>query len=253
MSKDSSIQISSLKHPLVKYWIGLQTDRKARYGAQSVLLEGTNAIFDFLSHKRAKRLIIEEGKSLNESLNADEIVFVPRHIIEKISALESPEGIIAEVTMPPMTSLDTCRFIVACDHLQDPGNLGTIIRSALALGWEGIFLIAPCADPWNPKTVRASKGATFSLPIAQGSYDDLSRLAKKQGHTLLVADFGGRVPQHYVGLEKVILILGNEAHGVSLPESFSAQTVTIPMEKSMESLNVASAAAILFYLLKPHA
>ncbi|MDB6081410.1 MAG: hypothetical protein JWO53_682 [Chlamydiia bacterium] len=241
--------ISSLKHPLVKHLVDLKRDRHIREQEQSLLFEGKNAIIDLCRNGKIqiKRLIVESEEILPEDLHADEVIRVSRGIIEKISSVENPENCIAEITMPKMQDLSKKSHIIVCDSIQDPGNLGTIIRTATAFGWDGIFLLEPCCDPFNDKALRASKGATFELPIQKGAWSDLSRF----DHLKLIADMEGDAPERYPADQKLLLIVGNEAKGVRPPADFPHQKIAIPMSGPMESLNVAIAAGILLYTLRP--
>lgn len=239
--------ISSLSHPLVKYFVDLKKDRATRIQHQSLLLEGKNAIIDLSKKQKAKRLLIDIDRIPVEEIDADEIIFVTRDIIKKISSVENPDCVIAEFAMPKMGSLIQKNRIIACDQIQDPGNLGTIIRSSLALGWDGLFLIEPCCDPFNDKALRAAKGATFELPLQRGTWEDLSHFE----HQALVADVQGEKPEQFIHEKKILLIVGNEGQGVYPPENFPHKKVSIPMPGPMESLNVAVASSILMYALRP--
>ncbi len=151
-------ELTSLQHPLVKYWVSLRDDAGFRKEHRRVLLEGKNAIKDIAKRHKPKRLITTS----QIDLEADEVLLVNDAIMKKISSTMAPEGLIAEFEMPknrPFAGL--CKIVVS-DRIQDPGNLGTIIRSALAFGWNGIFLLPGSCDP--PKAQRL----TFRFISARG-------------------------------------------------------------------------------------
>ena len=243
-------EIVSLSHPLVQHLVKLKKSKEYRYQEKSLLLEGKNCIFDVTKKHKAKRILITQEVHLPTECQAEEVIVVSKAIIEKISAVKSPDDIVAELCMPKESTLSFQKNIVALDGIQDPGNLGTIIRTALALGWEGIFFIEPCCDPFNDKALRAAKGATFDCAFQHGSWKDFSELVAKNGYTILVADLQGELPEAFIKEEKKALILGNEAHGVKPPNELAYKKVTLLMNKEVESLNVAIAGAILMYALK---
>src|SRR5260221_6243786 len=150
-------EISSAAHPLVKYWVRLRSDAAFRRKEKRLLVEGLKCIQDVASKLPIKRLI-----SLDEmpTFLCDEAIIVTHTILEKISGLETSDGLIAEFEMPAAQNLKGLSHILVCDRIQDPGNIGTLIRTALSLGWEGIFFLPGCADPFNDKALRAAKSAT---------------------------------------------------------------------------------------------
>lgn len=155
----------------------------------------------------------------------------------------------AEFHIPKAPLPKICRKILALDGVGDPGNLGTLLRTALALGWEGVLLLPGCCDPFNDKALRASKGALFKLPYKKSSWDDFDQLANEQRLIPVAADLHGAKPEFQ---EKCILILGSEGRGLSDEAKKRAKKITIPLKGEMESLNVAAAGAILMYLLGNH-
>lgn len=242
-------EITSREHPLVKEFCKLQRDAAYRKSAARVILEGKNAIQDIARSRPILRLLVSKEALIPKGIKANEIILVPTGIIEKISTVESPEGIIAEFAMPQMVSLTKAKKIVALDGIQDPGNLGTILRSALAFGWEGIFLLPGTVDPFNSKSLRAAKGATFTLPLSSGTWQDLQQLSKESQLSIIVADLTGKEPEK-TAHKGLILVLGSEGQGVNVPNDIDFDRVTLPMSETMESLNVAVAGSILMYLLR---
>jgi len=245
-------EITSLQHPLVKHWAKLQSDSAYRKSERALLLEGKNCIQDVLRSHRAKALIVSHTDKAIQSDRADELIVVTEAILKKITQVESPEGILAEFALPEMKPFDKVVRLLVSDRIQDPGNLGTLIRSALAFGWDGLFLLPGSCDPFNSKAVRAAKGATFDLALFSGTWDDLHGVVKKNGLELIVADLAGKPPTHFVK-EKMALVLGNEANGATVPDTIPHARVKLAMQGPMESLNVAVAGSILLYLFQGHA
>ena len=143
--------------------------------------------------------------------------------------------------MPKLAPIFDKKFLVAFDGIQDPGNLGTLIRSALALGFEGALLLQKTADPFQEKVLNASKGAALRLPLYHTTWDEIERAP----HAKYLADVHGEVePQYHAPL---ILALGNEGQGLS-PEAMGTR-ITIKTE-GVDSLNVATAGSILMHQIR---
>lgn len=239
--------ITSLQHPLVKHLTKLRLDKDYRQSHQSLVLEGSKPIKEVLKH--AKKLIYSEAFLPWPESQAEEWI-VTEPVLQKISGLSTPEGVIAEVHMPALVSLEKCQFILVLDGISDPGNMGTLLRTALALGWEGIFVLPGSCDLFNEKVLRSARGAHFKLKLYRGSLLELENLFKNQGFQSLLADLEGVNPKDISFMNKRALIMGNEAHGASQELRRLCLPVAIPMPGQMESLNVAVAGGILLYLLK---
>lgn len=211
--------------------------------------------------KESKLFLCEGEKALKMALAAKLVVdvftlqelnlpyyinqyIVNKEIIEKLSSSVNPEGVVF-VSKYPENEVSGSKLIFL-DQVSDPGNMGTIIRTALAMGYDGLIYSNGSVSPYNEKVVASTKGAIFALPIKEGKLEDY-----KQTHQIIVSalheksiDINDVEPK-----ENFVLVLGNEAHGVSKQTLKLADIVThIPM-KTMESLNVAVAGAILMYEL----
>lgn len=242
-------EISSVQHPLVKYWYQLKEDGKARRLSQAVLLEGRSAIDDVCARVTAKRIITRSLSLVTPTILTDEVVVVSEQILNKISSVEQSDGLIAELPLPPPGDLKGKNRIIVCDRLRDPGNVGALIRTALAFGWKAIFLLPECCDPFNDKALRAAKGATFFLPIQTGTWEDLEAIVQENKLELIVADMSGKSPSEFSKGANMALVLGNESQGVKIPSHMPHQIVALEMAGQMESLNVAIAGSLLMYLL----
>jgi RNA methyltransferase, TrmH family len=237
-------EVSSLQHPIIKTFVKLLTSRKFRYEQQQVVISGIKQVTEVRS---IDVLLVRKGFSFNKP--AKELFFVTDEILKKATGLESPEPVAAIISMPKWNSLKGMKKILALDGIADPGNLGTLLRTALALGWDGAFLTEECCDPFNDKALRAAKGATFSLPLRMGTVDELLALMHTEKSKAWVADMGGKSLKEVMPVEKMILIMGNEANGVSERLKMECDAIAIPIE-GIESLNVAVAGAILMFQLK---
>jgi TrmH family RNA methyltransferase len=228
--------------------VKLRQNRDYRYDHQGVMVEGVKPVHEVCSHLKPT-LLIAWNETLFPMGQPEEVcVLVNQQVMEKISGMQSSEGLVAEIPMPQPVSLKGKRRILALDGISDPGNVGNLLRTALALGWEGAFLLDGGCDPFNDKAMRAARGATFRLPLAWGNWDVLRSLIEGGSLVPLAADFGGEEPKQ-MGKQGVVLVLGNEATGISDAARKLCQPVTIPMPGEMESLNVAVAGGILMFAL----
>lgn len=243
-------EIESLSHPLVKRLVRLREDRAARLESGTVLIQGRKVVAEVGSGRAVRLLLVSGERLVPKGLMAQELIITSDAVIQKVAGVQSAEGIVAEVQMPVAVTLQGMHRVVVLDGVADPGNLGTLLRTALALGWQGAYLLESCCDPYNDKALRAAMGATFRLPLRLGTADELALLAKEEGWQLLAADLKGVAPEAMDRRQKVALILGSEAHGVSQACQRMAQPVALPMPGLMESLNVSIAGAILMYLLR---
>lgn len=240
-------KIASLQHPLVKHLVKLRKDQDYRQEQDSVVIEGVKLVQEV--HSSIKKIIYVE-KFYQPTEPFQEEWVVTEEIMNKISGMTSPEGVMAEVTRPPFSSLKNKKLLVALDGINDPGNMGTILRTALALGWEGVYILHNSCDPYNEKVLRAARGAHFRLPIRIGSEKELFELIEQNQLDPWAADLTGQKPEDISSKKGKMLILGNEAHGVSDSIKCHCSKVSITMPGDMESLNVAVAAGILMYELK---
>ena len=176
---------------------------------------------------------------------------VPSGLLDYISDTRTPQGVVFLCRMPqpsPPEALSPGRYLVL-DGVQDPGNVGTIWRTADALGADGLFLLEGCADPFAPKTVRATMGACFRLPVWQTALPGLCRRLDAAGIPLYAAALGG-VNQDVRDIDWrcSAAVIGSEGRGVSQAVLDACRgTVRIPMRARCESLNAAAAAAIVLW------
>lgn len=231
-------KITSLQHPLVKHWVSLRTDKTYREENQRLLIVG---------RKMANEIPLEVLISLEPSdIPAKEKIIVTEPILKKITGLQAPDGFAAEATLPKPQNLQKKNWLLVLDRISDPGNLGTLMRTALALGWEGVIVTPGTVDLFNDKALRAAKGAHFHLPYAQMSEQEIA----KMGHHLYTADLKGEKVGSAEFKKPLALILSSEGHGTFSWTEKISKKVTIPMRAEVESLNVAASGAILLYEMR---
>ena len=180
------------------------------------------------------------------------IYIVTKEVYQSISEQKSPQGIfIAGKILDKSENLDKIlsnEKILMLDCVQDSGNLGTMIRTAEALGIQGAVLGEGCADPWSPKALRASMGSIFRLPFLQISLLDIIDRAKEKGFAVYAAmlDETAQKLGTFDFPQKTAVIIGNEGHGVAAKIAAECKKLYIPI-KNAESLNAAAAAAVIFW------
>lgn len=182
---------------------------------------------------------------------------VSRSVMEKMTGTVTPQGILAVVRQERRSLEDLAKggLILLLDRIQDPGNMGTILRTAEACGADGVLCDAASADPWSPKTVRSTMGAVFRLPVAVE--EDLSAalgILQRKGYTAFAAHLQASGDfRKAVWPKKSIIMIGNEANGLSDALTVAAdRRVIIPMRGRAESLNASVAAALLMYEWNRH-
>lgn len=222
-----------------------------------------------LAHKKSRKesgLYIAEGiKPVRECVNAgckiDRIICTPEYkgefenatvvseaVFKNLSSEKTPQGVLAVIKIPENTLKPPKSSCILLDCLQDPGNLGTVIRTANAAGYKEIYLIN-CTDPYSPKAVRASMSGIFFVNVYRDTAENI--LAALDGVPIICADMNGEDIFKFTPPEKYCLCIGNEGGGISERVlSLAAHTVKIPMSKTCESLNAAVSAGIAMYTLK---
>jgi RNA methyltransferase, TrmH family len=238
--------------------------RRSRQEIGRFLAEGIRLAEDLLASSLTPRWVVisssledsGRGRALMAALERRGIPvrLLPEAAFAAHAATESPQGVLLVADTPQWELRHLLepgplpRVILVLDGIQDPGNFGTLIRSAEALGAAGVLCLPGSVDPWNPKSVRAAMGSSFRLPIVASEWEEAAPVLRGSGFALLAAEVGGRPPPE--GLERVALVLGNEGAGVSEPVLREVDTtIGIPLRGRAESLNVAAAAAILLHQL----
>lgn len=239
-------------------------ERKGREQSGTFLAEGPDCVEAAIQSGLVREIVTTPGHPI--ALRAGEagvdVHLADARVVSAICDAKSPQGIVAECAIPA-TSLTQAIAgrgpIIVCDRLADPGNLGTIIRTAEAVGACAVLTVQGSVDPWNPKVVRASAGSIFRLPVVQvESATDGVDVVKATGRPVLalsgtadstVSQALDALRQSGADLAHVAWLVGSEAHGIS-PAALEASTyrVRLPMRAAVESLNAAIAVAICLYL-----
>ncbi len=196
-----------------------------------------------------RRLITTPEVTVTVPEGVEHTVVAPA-LMEYLSPMESPQGFLFTLAIPaPVAPALTGERYLVLDGLQDPGNVGTIWRTADALGADGLLLLNHCADPYGPKTVRAAMGASFRLPAWEVTLEDLLALLRERDLPLYAAALEqGCKDVREAELDRCAMVVGNEGHGISQAVLDACDgTVIIPMRPRCESLNAATAAAILLW------
>lgn len=239
--------------------------RKARDRHQLFVAEGVRTVEELARSSLVIRGVLaapqlEEtprGTALLAELGARGIAAerVDHHEFASAAETESPQGILAVAEVPerslePLASRGSLRVLVL-DAVQDPGNVGTIVRTAAALGADATVALPGTVDLWNAKVVRSGMGAHFHHPCLSGTWDDLESFRRERAVTVWAADASGESIAACVPPSRLALVVGNEGGGLtSLSRTRADRLVALPIAASSDSLNVAVAAGILLYELR---
>ena len=255
--------ITSLSNPLIKQARSLH-QKKARNESGLFLVEGIHHVGEAIEASWEVETILYAPGLLTSSFALELIAQhasgpqpVSAQVMESLAGKENPQGIIAIVRQKEIqfSDLESVKVAVALVSPQDPGNVGTILRTLDAVGGDALFLLdspeknESSVELYHPTVVRASMGTIFWKPVIQSSFDDFVRWARQAGYQLIGTSTRGEVDyQTVIPKTPWMLVLGNEQKGLS-PEQMKAcdLTVSMPMKGRVSSLNLAVAAGVLLY------
>lgn len=243
--------ITSIQNSYVKKWKKLH-QKKERLKTGSFLVEGYHLIEEAQkSNWDIRAIIMLEGAEVPAWCEKEKVTVVSTPVFEQIAQTETPQGIIAVVAMNEMRAV-TGHQVLLIDRVQDPGNLGTMIRTADAAGFSAVILGEGTVDPYNDKVIRSTQGSIFHIPVYQENLHEKVSALKKDGFSVWAAALeGAKMYDDVVGAEKTALIVGNEGAGIDESLLQEADTIVkIPIYGQAESLNVSIAAGILMYHVK---
>lgn len=252
--------IESSANPQVKNIQKLKKNARTRKKEGRFVAEGVRLVEEALAYHMAEKVYLSETikkeylDRLSHKLKEAEVEYVSAKVFQEISDTESPQGVLAVVKMPRYsrsTIVEQKEPAVLClEDIQDPGNLGTIFRTAEGAGMSAVILSMGCVDLFNPKVVRATMGAIFRVPffVTENMTREVEQLKKEQFSVYAASLEGARFYTEETYQGKCAVIIGNEANGIR-PETQQAAThkIKIPMEGKLESLNAAVSAALFMY------
>ena len=236
-------KITSVNNSLIKE-LSLLKNKKHRDEKRLFLVEGYHLVEESLKHNQLKMVLITDEK---DEVKGIRNILVSPSIIEKLSSTKSPQAIIGVSSYLDNTSIIGEKFLLL-DNIQDPGNLGTIIRSAIAFDIDQIIISPDTCDFYNDKVIRSTQGAIFSMPIIRLDLLEAIKILKDQRIVIYGTDLFGQPINEIPLNSKYAICLGNEGNGVRKTVKEKCDyNILIEMNKKIESLNVGVAGSILMY------
>ena len=244
-------RITARKNPLLQQVRRLLSSRKERQISGLFVADGTKLLAEAVKWWPGLETVI-----LSDGIEVDvpeyvRVVTVPKDVMESISPMQSPQGALFLCRLPEKKAFVPKPGMLLLDGIQDPGNLGTILRTADALQIP-VALMEGCADPYGHKVVRASMGAVFRSPVVQTTWEQVKTACLNAGIPLAVTALSPRAEDiRSAALNKMAVVIGSEGQGVrkEILENAQAELI-IPMSENCESLNAAIAAAIVMWQMK---
>ena len=247
----TEMKITSRKNPLLQQVKKLLTSRKAREEAGLFVADGTKLLAEAVKYYPGLDTVI-----LSEGIQAEvpdhvRVIRVPGDVMESISPMQAPQGALFLCKFPEKTAFVPKPGMLVLDGIQDPGNLGTMLRTADALDIP-VVLLEGCADPYSHKVVRSSMGAVFRTPVVQCPWSQVQNACKEAGIPLAVTALSDRAKDiRSADLKQMAVVIGSEGQGVrqEILDAADAELI-IPMNPHCESLNAAVAATIVMWQMK---
>ena len=252
--QNNIINITSTSNETIKYFISLN-DKKTRMNAKRFIVEGYHLVDEASKTNLLEAIISTDEKELKKINNVKRYL-VNDAIINKIATTKNPQNILGIVKMldhnitnlVPIIKENKTKLIML-DDVNDPGNLGTIIRTAAGLGYDGIIMSPNTVDLYNEKVIRSTQGVMFKIPIIKANLQEVLKLLKKEKVFCIgTALTNAKDVKHITKKDKFAICLGNEAKGISKEVLDNMdENVKIAMNNDVESLNVSIAAGIIMY------
>jgi TrmH family RNA methyltransferase len=249
--------ITSAQNAIFKQALKLLQNRRERIKTQQTILDGAHLLSAWLDANRTlERVFISEVGVARVEIQVllkridCPVTYLSTALFAQLTDLPSASGVLALVAIPPAVMPQLSGFVLLLDGVQDPGNVGAILRTAQAAGVEQVVLSAQCADVWSPKVLRAGMGAQAVLPLLE--HADLSWFVEQFKGQIAATLLDGAVDLYATKLQgSLALVLGSEGLGISAALAEKATLrLKIPMANGIESLNVGHAAAICLYEIK---
>ena len=252
--------ISSAQNPKIQWVRSLQTQPQARREEKAFVVEGVRLAEEALAAGWEARLVLYSEEISPRGLSVVEgfirqlapVEHVTSQALKAAADTETPQGLLAVFPMRELPRLEQPDFLLILDEIRDPGNLGTILRTAEAAGVQAALLSPGSADPFAPKVVRAAMGAHFRLPLQRIDWDEMHKylrpLVENGLHIYLANSSGGKAYTRADFCCPLALIVGGEAQGAgSEALDLAQEKVHVPMPGGAESLNAAVAAGVLLF------
>ena len=252
--QNNIINITSTSNETIKYFISLN-DKKTRMNAKRFIVEGYHLVNEASKTNLLEAIISTDEKELKKINNVKRYL-VNDAIINKIATTKNPQNILGIVKMLDHNITNLLPIIkgnktklIMLDDVNDPGNLGTIIRTAAGLGYDGIIMSPNTVDLYNEKVIRSTQGVMFKIPIIKANLQEIIKLLKKEKVFCIgTALTNAKDVKHITKKDKFAICLGNEAKGISKEVLDNMdENVKIAMKNDVESLNVCIAAGIIMY------
>lgn len=252
--------ITSIKNPKIQWIRHLISSRQYREKEGAFVIEGVRLTEEAIANNWEFKYVVysdeisERGRQLIQRLIKADISVeeIAPNLLRQVSTTETPQGILSIVKLQPLPVPAEPDFCLILDGIRDPGNLGTILRTAAAMGVEMVFLVRGSVDIYSPKVVRSAMGAHFRIPVREVEWKEIKPLLsgrERQPISLYRSDVrSGKSLWEMDFRQPVALIIGSEATGVSEGAiGYADDVIHIPMPGGIESLNASVAAAILMY------
>lgn len=249
--------ITSTHNSNIQWVRKLQSRSRTRKKERLFVVEGVRLVEEALIANSKTRLLLYEdnlgkrGMKLVDSFidKGVQVKQVTPQVMNSVSDTETPQGILAVLSMKLLPVPEKLDFMLILDGVRDPGNLGTMLRTASAAGVGLVYILAGSVDVYSPKVVRAAMGTHFQIPIRSGGWDQVRDYLKDKSMHVYLAEAGGGVSFNKVDLcESVAIIIGGEAEGAGeTARGIADKIIHIPMPGTTESLNAAAAAAVLLF------
>ena len=244
-------RISSRKNPLLQQVKKLLSSRSERRRQGLFVADGTKLLEEAVKYwPGLQTVILSEGVEIPVPDHV-RVVRVPEDVMASLSPMEAPQGALFLGRLPEQTEFVPKKGMLILDGIQDPGNVGTILRTADAMDVP-VVLLEGCADPWSWKVIRATMGAAFRVPVVQAGWEEVRDKCRQAGIPIGVTALSERaVDIRSADLSEMALVIGSEGRGVRKEVLENADhELIIPMNPHCESLNAAIAAAIVMWEIR---
>lgn len=247
--------ITSTQNEKVKLAYALQQQPKVRRRERKIALEGLRLVRDAQQRGRKPEFVLFDPAAadshliaaLQSQIGEAKVLPVAPEVLKHVSTTEQPQGIVAVLPMPMPELPKQPRRVLILDGIRDPGNMGTILRTAAAAGAQLVLLSPDCVDPYNPKVLRGGMGAHFRLPIVEATWAEIGTYCEPLNIYLAA----GEASTDYTSVDwrqPWALVIGGEAHGASPQARELAKiAVGIPMAAATESINASVAAGVILF------